>query len=100
MIEKGPWKASKTAPKNIESSKKMSNNIKVIEYENGDKYEGPVVKEKHDGIGIFTYSNGDKYESLFKEATWVKGKFTFHDGSWYDGEFRYDDEFRVNLKHG
>ena len=56
----------------------MTSPNSVIEYGNGDKYEGAVEQCKKWGNGTYVYQNGDKYIGSFrndlKHTIWVDGE--------------------------
>jgi hypothetical protein len=67
----------------------------LIEYANGDRYQGVVIQGKKSGAGgTYTYRNGDVYEGAFqndkKHAESGKMKFPRLDAQYY-GHF-YDDK--------
>ena len=40
----------------------------VVEYANGDKYEGVLINNKRNGQGVLTYANGDKFVGEFSDG--------------------------------
>ena len=66
----------------------LSNQIKEIENENGDKYIGNIYNNKKEGRGKMIYKNGDIYvgewSNDFKDG---KGIFYYNNGNKYDGYF-------------
>ena len=49
------------------------NTIGIMEYPNGDKYEGDFANDQkngqgkyHKNLGVYTFKNNDKYEGDFK----------------------------------
>ena len=68
-----------------------------VRIENGCIYEGEWVRGAMSGFGVLTWPNGAKYEVVngeqgFWENSQAKGrgKLTFQDGVFYDGEWRDD----------
>jgi hypothetical protein len=41
--------------------------MQVVEYPNGDHYEGSIIDGKRNGYGVLTYSNKDKYSGNWKD---------------------------------
>lgn len=67
----------------------------IIEYHNGDRYEGPCHAGKMDGsvVGKYSFHGRSKayYEGLFfRGLKHGKGTFCYEDGSIYKGDF-YED---------
>ena len=57
-------------------------------YENGDKYEGEICRNKKHGFGILTYANGEKYEGEWKENMMHGfGTMTYKNGDNYEGDW-------------
>lgn len=74
----------------------LSNQIKRIDYTNGDRYLGECDERnfKH-GTGTYTYDNGFQYVGEFKEDKKDgQGTITYPSGTKYVGEFKEDK------KHG
>ena len=64
----------------------------VVEFSNGNKYEGNVKDRKFNGKGKFTYSNGDSYTGQWKNdmehgygVFKKEGNFTY-EGQWKNGK--------------
>jgi hypothetical protein len=58
-------------------------------FANGDSYKGLFANDKFNGKGTYTYANGDKYEGDFKDDLYDgKGIYTTKGGNKYDGEFK------------
>ena len=51
---------------NKPNSKKL-NEIKTINYPNGDKYEGHVYDGRKNGTGVYFFKDGDKISGYFSE---------------------------------
>ena len=58
----------------------------VIEYGNGDRYEGPVEQGKKHGTGTYAYQNGDTYVGGFRGD---KKHTVGHDGASTQGEMTF-----------
>lgn len=68
---------------------------KVIEFENGDTYDGDVLDGEMTGKGRYTYSNGDIYEGDFVSGKRCgKGKYLWFSGSCASYEGDYSDDKR------
>lgn len=67
----------------------------VIEYENGDKYDGEVQAEMKHGRGILHYKNGGKYD-----GQWVDDKRHGHGENTWANEDRYVGNWKENQRHG
>ncbi|ETW00391.1 hypothetical protein H310_07029 [Aphanomyces invadans] len=51
-------------------------------------YIGEFQHDRPHGHGLFTFTNGDVYEGSVREGHFYgRGKYTYKDGSWYDGEY-------------
>lgn len=60
----------------------------VIEFNNGDIYEGSIRKNMLDGVGTYLFSNGNRYEGQFLGGSISGiGIMQFKDGSRYEGYF-------------
>ena len=74
---------------------KIMKNIETM-IEDGNFYEGEFKNGKFDGKGLYKYKNGDIYRGEFKEG--------YRDGKgiylWNDNKFKYDGEWKNDLKHG
>lgn len=67
----------------------------VIEYENGNKYDGEMSDDKRNGRGTFTSKKGDKYQ-----GDWVNDKRHGKGAQiWRSGE-RYTGEWQEDRRHG
>ena len=65
----------------------------VIEFGNGDRYEGEMKDGQFDGQGSYTSKNGSRYEGGWKNG--VKeghGKTTFADGDYWEGIYSNDKQ--------
>lgn len=61
----------------------------VIEWANGDRYEGAMVGGKKHGKGIFTWSNGQRYDGEWTDDLINgKGVMQFTNGDRYEGTFK------------
>lgn len=90
----------------------------VLNYTNGDKYEGEVLNGQREGYGIYFYQNGDRYEGIWlKNKKHGLGNMFYKDGSMYVGQWnnseksgngvfyyksgdKYEGEFSMSKKHG
>lgn len=73
------------------SSGDCKNGEGVLEYSNGDKYEGNFKEGKFDGKGKYTFQAGDVYEGNFSQDKFSgTGKYTFANGDIYEGDFKND----------
>lgn len=101
---------------NVCDVKSCLNGWQVIEYSNGDQYEGHFYNDLKEGIGIYRYANGDRFEGNYRndlrhgeglyfyqngdrfEGNYQNGKrngtgkYTFSDGSFFVGEWK-DNQF-------
>jgi serine/threonine protein kinase len=69
-------------------SGKVSGNVK-INWANGDRYEGTLVRGVKEGRGKFVWTNGQRYSGEWAHDTPNgKGRFIFPDGSRYEGEVK------------
>ncbi|CAF0849338.1 unnamed protein product [Adineta steineri] len=60
----------------------------ILNFPNGDRYEGQVNKEDFSGLGIFTTCNGDRYEGQFYcSKAHGRGTAVWKNGNKYVGEF-------------
>ncbi|GLV42379.1 uncharacterized protein CBL_03116 [Carabus blaptoides fortunei] len=60
----------------------------IIEFKNGNKYEGHVTRKLMDGHGIFTWKDGSKYIGEFCNGQITgNGSMHFSDMSYYTGDF-------------
>lgn len=90
----------------------------VLNYTNGDKYEGEVLNGQREGYGIYFYQNGDRYEGIWlKNKKHGLGNMFYKDGSMYVGQWnnsekfgngvyyyksgdKYEGEFNLSKRHG
>lgn len=73
------------------SSGDCKNGKGVLEYSNGDKYEGNFKDGKFDGKGKYTFRAGDVYEGDFSQDKFSgNGKYSFANGDVYEGDFKND----------
>jgi len=92
--------------------------IHVVRFPSGDRYEGQLRGGLLDGWGVYYFRNGDRYEGNFREdMKQGYGVLYFQNGDTYKGEFlddkrhgkgtyvfangsRYVGEFRSGKRHG
>ena len=66
---------------------------KIINYSNGDKYEGELKGKKKHGYGIFTWADGSTFTGDWKDdkkhghATFIDANGETLSGYWKNGEF-------------
>lgn len=61
----------------------------VINYSDGDKYNGKVKYNRKNGQGTYVFANGDKYKGKWKNDKMNgSGQYTFKNGSYYKGTFK------------
>jgi len=91
----------------------------IVEYKNGNRYEGEFTNGMLHGNGTFYWTNGVTYTGTFQHNQITgSGKYSWPDGSWYDGDINlglrhgrgrfatagedciYDGEWKDGLKHG
>ncbi len=61
----------------------------VYYFRNGDRYEGNFREDRKQGYGVLYFLNGDTYKGEFlDDRRHGKGTYVFADGSRYVGEFR------------
>ena len=66
-------------------------NLKRVEYDGGDVYEGEILNGKHHGHGTYTWSDGSFYDGEWKDGKKDgNGKQSHPDGSCYDGGWKDD----------
>lgn len=59
-------------------------------YANGDIYEGNFSESLRDGKGTLKYINGDVFEGAFSEDKCKQGKYVWHQGGEWSGDFNND----------
>ena len=78
--------------------------IRKIEYENGDIYEGKIKKNKRSGDGKMIYSNGEIYEGEWKkDKKNGYGTLKKNNRNIYQGYWKYDKKHgkgRIDYKIG
>ena len=63
----------------------------IMEYENGDKYDGEWVNDIKEGNGIMKYNNGDLYVGEWANDMKIgNGIMKYENGDKYDGEWAND----------
>ena len=61
----------------------------VVQYANGDFYEGELLNGKRHGIGVWILLNGDKFEGSFKENRMDgQGLYKYINGDMYQGSYK------------
>ena len=66
-------------------------NLKRVEYDGGDVYEGEILNGKRHGHGTYTWSDGSFYDGEWKDGKKDgNGKQSHPDGSCYDGGWKDD----------
>lgn len=66
----------------------MPRTISVVQFPNGDRYEGTFESGLMHGWGIYTYRDGDRYEGEFHhDVKHGNGILTLQDGTRYTGGF-------------
>ena len=69
--------------------------ISVVTFPNGDRYEGGFRDGLFDGWGVYYYHNGDRYEGTFSgDMKNGRGTYTYNNGDKFIGEFGND------MRHG
>lgn len=73
----------------------------VMTWLSGQKYDGAWANDTFEGQGIKYCSDGKKYEGMFQQGLLSKGKLTFPNGNYYDGELVNEEacgygEFHLN----
>lgn len=59
----------------------------LVEYPNGDTYQGDFCQGWFEGGGVFSFSDGTSLSGMFHNNRFIYGKKTYLDGSWYEGGF-------------
>ena len=67
----------------------------VIQWGNGDRYEGTMVSGRKHGKGIFTWSNGQRYDGEWTDDM-INGRGVLH----YTNGDRYEGTFKDGEPHG
>jgi hypothetical protein len=93
-------------------------NQAILDYSNGEKYNGEVSDGTRNGFGTYFYQNGERYEGNWvKNAKHGRGTFFYKNGAVYEGFWndnkregvgtyynhtgdRYYGEWKDNKKHG
>jgi hypothetical protein len=93
-------------------------NQAILDYSNGEKYNGEVLDGTRNGFGTYYYQNGERYEGNWvKNAKHGRGTFFYKNGAVYEGFWndnkregvgtyynhtgdRYYGEWKDNKKHG
>jgi len=66
-------------------------NYVVINYKNGNRYEGELNNDLREGQGTLFYSDGDRYEGEWEnDKRHGFGKLFLTNGSYYEGEWIED----------
>ena len=64
-------------------------NNQLINYPNGDKYEGDWRNGNKEGKGIYYFNNGNRYEGDYRNDNKEgKGVFYYNSGDRYEGDWR------------
>lgn len=88
----------------LECCDQNGSDIYIIDFQNGDKYEGDWKDGQKHGQGVYTWKNGDRYEGGWKNGkAHGKGVFTRADGTKNDGEFEngslvYTDGHKITCR--
>ncbi len=61
-----------------ERSKAHKPGVNVIDYANGDHYEGDLQNGVIHGVGTYTWANGESYKGKFLNGKWNDNKATFY----------------------
>ncbi len=65
--------------------------VRVLNFPNGDRYEGLVVNGLLHGWGVYYYQNGDRYEGQFEyDMKQGMGTLVYASGDTYEGGFEGD----------
>lgn len=90
----------------------------VLNYTNGDKYEGEILNGQREGKGTYFYHNGDKYQGIWSQnKKHGMGTMFYKDGNMYVGQWKnsekegigvfyskngdkYEGEYKNGKKHG
>ena len=65
-----------------------SNGFGKYFHSDGTIYEGNWLNDQPNGNGKETFNDGSKFDGIFENGFKKKGKFTWVDGSFYDGEIK------------
>jgi hypothetical protein len=102
--------------KNSDTASKT--NQAILDYSNGERYNGEVLDGTRNGFGTYYYQNGERYEGNWvKNAKHGRGTFFYKNGAVYEGFWndnrregvgtyynntgdRYYGEWKDNKKHG
>jgi hypothetical protein len=103
---------------NNNSNNAPKTNQAILDYSNGEKYNGEVLEGTRNGFGTYFYQNGERYEgNWIKNAKHGRGTFFYKNGAVYEGFWndnkregvgtyynnsgdRYYGEWKDNKKHG
>ncbi len=118
VITETPAIQTNTQAKQPVTAPPPASNIKVIKYDGGDVYEGPMVNGKRHGKGKYTWANGDFYEGDYVDGVRTGyGRYQWKNGEYYEGEFFnnkfhgkgkrvwldgdvYEGDYAENKRHG
>ena len=77
--------------KNINFSTFIIQGHGIMEYSNGDKYDGIWENDCRNGLGKMTYSNNDIYYGIWRDDLRnVIGTFTYSNGTIFEGKWKND----------
>ena len=72
-------------------------NYGIINYSNGDIYEGEFKNGIAEGYGVINYLNGEKYQGEWKNGKAEGFGREFHsDGTKFEGEFHNNSPIKIN----
>lgn len=67
----------------------------LLNYQNGDRYQGNFYNNERHGLGLYFYQSGNRYEGVFSNGDKVEGTFHYNNGNRYIGQF--SDNMRNGL---
>ncbi|MBT4666560.1 MAG: hypothetical protein HOB63_08585 [Opitutae bacterium] len=91
-IETSPATTTPNLPQSMENksdSLKGDSTDGFLDFDNGDRYAGQMLKGQPHGQGAYLFSNGERYLGDFRKGAYNgQGLFAFSDGSRYLGQWK------------